>query len=395
MTSKGSGIRVVVYDENQKIQPIIQQSMIETIADFHHLPSCISFIQQNAQDERATVIVTTAIDDQTLQLFESLDTVEAILIISSREKDLVIDQLPSKVSGIYSQMEYLLRALFETLDLLELQLDADSLLFHRHRNGHDNLDFYFYYLWETYNPNKIISKKVLLDQSRIIFHYDQQIKPFMNDFNLAYKANEVLQWLEKYHHPFPYHVLVSNALRTHDQQILSLVRFFILDLVKQMKPLPVGPSYNQVYFGTKLPIAIVDRLEQQTENDIIAFQCFLPVTRSRNQAVLAATRPTRRRKIANVLFKIDATHALCVQLGEILLLNMATPFHVTRVSRNAGSGGVQQLITIVNIEVLNKSTRETLVGHFIQKQKKAGKTIDDFIQRTIPLVRFERFSLFR
>jgi hypothetical protein len=156
-----------------------------------------------------------------------------------------------------------------------------------------------------------------------------------------------------------------------------------------MKPLPVSSSHNQVYFGTKLPISIVDRLEQQTSNDIIAFQCFLPVTRSRANALAAATRPTRRRKIANVLFKIDASNALCAYTKDLILINMATPFQVTCVTRNTGSGGVQHLVTIVTLVAFDKTNRDLLLGHFVEKQKKAGKSIYDFIHRTISPVRLE------
>jgi hypothetical protein len=392
MASKGSGIRVIVYDENDKIHSIIRDAMIESIESFYHLASCVSFIQQNTNNVSATVVVTTTVNDHILQTFETLDPIEAILILSTTGRD--VDTLPSKVVGVYPQIEGLLRALFETLDTIELQLDANSVLFFRHKDGSDNSPFYFYNLWLSHNPNQILTKKVLVDQARMLFRSDNQIRGAIHDFNLSYKPSEVLHWFDKYNHPFPYHLLVSNALRTHDQQILSIVRFFLLDLAKHMKPLPIGSNYNQVYFGTKLPIAIVDRFEQQTSKDIIAFQCFLPVTRIRMNALLAATRPTRRRKMANVLFKIDANNALCANMGEIMLIDMSTPFRITRVTRNTGSGGVQQLVTIVTLVALDKKTKEHLLGEFIQQQKKAGKTINDFIKQTIPLVRFEIEILF-
>jgi hypothetical protein len=385
MASKGSGIRVVVFDEHDKIHGIISKAVIESIESFYHLSSCVSYIQQNARDDRATVIITTSVEDSVLQTFETLEPVEAILILSPAGKD--VYACPSKVIGIYPEFENLLRALFETLDKIEFQLDANSILFHHQKDGNENPDFYFYYLWKMYNPNQITTKKSLIDQSRIIFRYENQLRAPMHDFYVSYKSSEVLFWLDKYKHPYPYSLLVSNALRTHDQQILSLIRFFILDLTKQMKPLPKGASYNQVYFGTKLPIKIVDRLEHQTSKDIISFQCFLPVTRSRSNAVAAATQPTRRRKLGNVLFKIDASHALCAHMGDVILLDMATPFHITRVTRNTGSGGVQQLVTIVTLVALDKANKDYIFGQFIQNQKKAGRTIYDFIQQTIPIVR--------
>ena len=383
MASKGSGTRVVVFDERNKIHTYLRNSLLESIESFYHLPACVSFIQQNAKDERATVLVTTSVENQTLQTFEALHPIEAVLILSITARH--TDTLPSKVVGIYPKIELLVQVLYETLDTVELQLDANSILFHRERDGSDNTDFYFYSLWKTHYTSHV-TKKELIDQGRVLFRSETRIKAAMQDFYTSYKPSKVLHWLDKYNHPFPYHLLVSNALRTHDQQILSIVRFFILDLSKQMKPLPIGPSYNQVYFGIKLPISTVDRLEQQTSRDIISFQCFLPTTRSRTKALLAATKPSRRRKMANVLFKIDASHALCAHLTDVILIDMATPFHITCVTRNTGFGGVQQLVTIVTLVSLDRETREQLFEQFIQRQKKAGRTINDFIYQTIPLV---------
>ncbi|CAF2730333.1 unnamed protein product [Rotaria sp. Silwood2] len=387
MASKGSGIRVVVFDQYDRIHKIIRDAMIESIESFYHLPSCISFIQQNSKDERTIILVTTSIEDHVLQSFEGLNSIEAILISSKSRREL--DTLPSKVIGIYSRIENLLRALFETFDTIELQLDANSVLFHRRKDGTDNADFYFYSIWKTHNTNEIITKKVFIEQARILFRSDHKIKSIIHDFNISYKSSEVLYWLDKYNRPFPYHLLVSNALRTHDQQILYFARSFINDLSQQMKPIPIGPSYNQVFFGTKLPISIVDRLEQQTSKDIIAFQCFLFATRSRAKALSTATQPTRQRKMANVLFKIDASHALCAHMNESILIDMATPFQITCVTRNTGSGGVQQLLTIVTLVSLDKKHREQLLGQFIQRQKAVGKTINDFLHQTIPLVRVD------
>ena len=71
------------------------------------MPSCISFIEQNATDEKAAVLITTSIEDHILQKFEMLHPIEAILILSTSQKH--IDTFPSKVVGIYPQIENLIQ----------------------------------------------------------------------------------------------------------------------------------------------------------------------------------------------------------------------------------------------------------------------------------------------
>lgn len=385
MASIGSGIRVIVFDDHEKLAINLRSVSYESILFFSHLPTCSSFIEQNIKDHRVTIVVTTKLEERVLQTFEFLDSVECVLIFSQTQRDL--HSFPSKVIGIYSTFDGLFRALVETLDVVELQLDANTLLFHRKANGRDNTDFYFYDLWKNYNHHALTKKKTLIDHARVLFQSEESARAAIQDFQMFYKSQNVLHWLDKLNHPFPYHLLVSNALRTHDQQILSLVRFFIWDLLKEMHPLPMSSASHQVFFGTKLPIEIVDRLEQQTSDDVIAFQCFLPTTKSRNQALHAATRSTRRRRLANVLFKIDLNDALCAHLTDIILVEMATPFRVKCVTRNTGFGGVQQLVTVVTLAALARKKRDELYGHFIQKQKRAGRSIDDFLYQSIPLMR--------
>lgn len=385
MASIGSGIRVVSYDPQRKFMDEIHHVMFEAVIHFTYYPSCISFIQQNSKDNRLTVVLTTQLEKNVLEMFESLDSVEAVLILSANKK-FSKHTMPSKVIGIYPNIEELINGLIETFSVLEYQLDGNSIQFQYDDRGQENPKFYFYDIWKRYGNQSVNNKATLVENCRILFRSQDHLRALINSFQHSYKSPEVLFWLDKYSHPFPYYLLASNALRTHDQQILSVVRFFVMDLSKQMKPLPVSASSNQVYFGTKLPINIIDRLEHQTSTDVISFQCFLPAIKSRMEALKAATKPTRRQKVGNVLFKIDATMCLCANLVDTVLIEMGTPFQVARVTRNAGFGGVQELITVVTLVALPKKTQNEYFERFIRLQKKQGKKIEDFIKQTVPIV---------
>ncbi|CAF3657381.1 unnamed protein product [Rotaria sp. Silwood1] len=380
MASKSSGIRLVAFDQQQKLPTLIRNATIEPIELFEELSSCISFIEQQSKENKVVILITTTLEENILQTFESLTAIEAILISSTTVAD--VDILPSKVIGVYSQTETLLRSLSETLDAKELQINANSIVFNHNTDGTDNLTFYFYYLWQNHTEDQKSTKKILADQARLIYQSNNQIKTYIQQFETSYKPNEVLTWLDKQRHPFPYHILISNALRSHNQELLSLSRFFLDDLMKKMKPLSTGTNYKQVYFGTKLSINLIDQLEQKSKTDIITFQCFLPVISSRTNALTEATRPYRGQKMNNVLFKIRMTNnTLCATLGEMILIDMATPFQILCVTRSAVTTSSQQLLTIIKLMALNQDDREQLFEQFIQRQTKLGKTIDDLLQR--------------
>src|SRR5271156_6313721 len=109
MASKGSGIRIVAFDEQVKLTIPVRNTTIELIESFQELSPCISFIEQQTKEDKVVILITTAVEENILQSFESLTSIEAILILSTTGKD--ADTLPSKVIGVYPQMETLLRTL--------------------------------------------------------------------------------------------------------------------------------------------------------------------------------------------------------------------------------------------------------------------------------------------
>ena len=368
-SNNSSGTCLISFDEQQKLPNAIRNIINEA---FEQFSSCISFIEQQSKEEKAFILITTTIDENVLQTLESLTSIEGILILYPSEKD--VESFPSKVIGVYSQPESLLRSLSQLLDTIEIQLIIKSFLSPQDKDGKENLHFYFYHLWKlSHSKDTTSTKKSFADYSRLFF----QSRVSINDFETSYKSGDVLSWLNQHRHPFPYHLLLFNTMRRHNQEILAQAQFFQHDMSKQMKPAPSG----QVYLGTRLPLSLIEELEQQTKTDVIAFQCYLPVTRSRAEALLEGTRPNRRQKMTNVLFKIELNHALCATHGETVYINVGTPFHVSCVTRSTGAGSGQQLLTIVKLVALNQHDQEQLFGQFLQRQQKLGRTIEYLLKR--------------
>jgi hypothetical protein len=197
----------------------------------------------------------------------------------------------------------------------------------------------------------------------------------------------VLAWLDRTRHPFPYHALIDRALRTHNEQILSLVRFFIDDMMIEMTPAPLEPTQNQVYLGTKLNKALIDRLEQHRSTDVVAFQCFLWVTQSMTAALREAKRPSRRHDLTNVLFKIEMRHTLCLPLGDRILIDMATPFRIKYVTQNSSSTGSQELLTVVKLIPIDPEEKERLYELYQQRLRASETKLESPRRKKVAKVR--------
>lgn len=360
MASRGSGICIVVFDNQPKLAAAIRAATLESVKSFRQILALISFLQRT---KNAVIIITTTNDNNVLQLFESLESVEVIFVFSLMNID--VNTYPSKVVGVYRQTETLLRSLPETLDTIEMQLNARSLLINRQLDRSDNPEFYFYDIWKQNTKRRKISKIPLVKQARLYFQSNNQIQYLIDDFEGTYKPKNVLVWLNTTRLAFPYHLLISHALRTHDRTILSLTRFFLKHLEQYMEPMPIG----QVYFGTKLPINHVRRLEQYRKSDVVAFQCFLPVIQSRLNAFIQATKPSRRENLASVLFKIESNGALCLPLGDRLLLDMATPFHIQYITRTMGANVNQEELVIIKLITLTANERNKLLEQYFNRQE--------------------------
>ena len=227
-----------------------------------------------------------------------------------------------------------------------------------------------------------------------VYHFqsNNQIQSLIDDFDVSYKPSLAALWLDTHRHLFPYHLLISHALRSHDQEILSLARFFLTHLDKQMRPAPAG----QAYLGTKLPAIRVRRLQQYRRDDAVAFQCFLPVTQSRANAFFDATKPSRRETLVNVLFKIETNNVLCLPMGDTFLIDMATPFRIQYITRTQGNNGSQEELVIIKLIALNKNERERLFEQFKRRQenlKKKSKVTPRIMTPRIRLVLYSKQML--
>ena len=162
MASRGNGVCVVVFDNQQKLTAAVRSVIIESVKSFRELTSCISFLQQT---RKAIVLITTTLDHDVLGKFDSLESVEAIFILSIIPQDL--NTFPGKVIGVYLRTESLLRSLPETLDSIEIQLNTRSFMFNRQLDRRDNTEFYFYHIWKNENARKTNTKKSFVEQARL------------------------------------------------------------------------------------------------------------------------------------------------------------------------------------------------------------------------------------
>ena len=74
-------------------------------------------------------------------------------------------------------------------------------------------------------------------------------------------------------------------------------------------------------------------------------------------------------------------NALCAEFGDRLLINMATSFRISCVTRSTDASNSQQLLVVVKLVALAKSDQDRLFEELIERQQKQEITIDDLLQQ--------------
>ena len=386
MASNGRGIRVIIYDKQRRISvPILRRTIVDPIRTYRDFLTCFSFIQRHPKDHLNVVLITTTDDLKVLEQFQNLSAVETILILSTVHKS--VNLFPEKVWGIYLNIESLLRVLPNVLDTIEDRLNSNSLIFHRQTGIIDNPSFYFYHFWKERDEeqNKTLKKKNILKRqfvrhARLLFPMNHWLKPCIDEFEFTYKSAEVLTWLDAHDHPFPYHRLLTFALRTHQESILNNARFFLNDFNDQMSAAGENSSENRVYLGTKLSTTLLNRLSQYRANDVVAFQCFLNTCPSRVEALREATRVvSRRTDLHNVLFKIELNQCQCVKIGDRTLVEMATPFRIRYMTKNVD----EPVLHMIKLTALSNEEKQRLYRSYRQRQEQKSEKPKKILKKIV------------
>ena len=363
-----TGVNIVVLSNETNLLPSIRQGFVETIRSFTDVSSCFSYLNRENRRRTVYVLITNFDDQSTIKSFDSLPSVEAILVYSLRRSP--SQNLPKKLAGIFLTIEHLLKVLPAILETIEKQLAGNSLLFHRDTGIGDNSDFYFYPLLKYRRS----SKKMFVDKCRSVFQSNHRIHPYIDAFDRDYQPSYAVNWLERKRNPFPFYLMVNHALRTHDNSILGPVQFFLDHLTDQMRIGGIDQTENLVYLGTSLKKNLADRLRQCRRSDIVAFQCFLWTHLSRADEFERAIRLTTHDDSVRVLFKIRIDHARCFKIGTRYLIEMATPFRVDYVTGNSTFSNRSSYLMTIKLIGVEESEIEQIYDSYYQRQIDQGPT---------------------
>ena len=281
---------------------------------FHtELEQCIKSIK-SIDKEKIFLITSGSLCSQLLTAigtYRQLDSVFIFCMKKTRYENLT-SEYPNIV-GIYTTVDELCASLREQIDLIDQQLQTFSF-YNQHQKcirdlSKESAEFLWFQLFNdviSRLPRNQQAKQQMLDVCRQYYRGNLKQEIFINKFERTYQPEEAIHWYSK--QSFVYK-MVNKALRTEDIDQLHIFRFFIGDLSENLarehrKIVVSNERILNVYRGMKLSNEELDKLKKNKEK-LISTNSYFSTSRRRSEALIFATKPTKRSDAMPVLFEIE------------------------------------------------------------------------------------------
>ncbi|CAM4951759.1 unnamed protein product [Rotaria socialis] len=313
-------ITLIWYDPNIDETNGTKQTMnelreINNSVVFHtDLDACIGYIK-NVTAEKIFLVTSGKFAERILEKNHELSQVDSIFIFCSKpDRYEKLIQKYSKLIGIYVQRQDLLNSLRENIILVEKHLETFSFYSqHKQKSTRDLSKESAEFLWFQMFKDVILrlprdshAKQQMIEFCRYYYYGNEKELKFICEFARDYKSNMAIRWYTK--ETFLYKT-VNKVLRTEDLEQLHTFRFFIADLSLNLsteyeKLIRKGEKIIMLYRGLKMEKEELETLKQN-EHSLISTNGFLSTSRSKEQALAFAQKPTKRTDTIAVLYEIE------------------------------------------------------------------------------------------
>jgi tetratricopeptide (TPR) repeat protein len=303
------------------------RQLINCIHVYEKEENCLKYIHANSK-EKIFLILSDSIAERFVSKIHNLDQIQFIYIFCEYflryficnslvkiEKHKQWIKNYSKIVNVYDDKSKLFSKLQENAQLLSIStipitifnLSSDEKSI-RKFNKENATFMWFYIIIEVLlrMPDKSTSKTEMINECRLCYENDLIEQEKIRDFEENYSFNEAISWYTR--DSFLFRTL-NKALRTENIDIIYKFRFFLIDLLNQLKSLHsefmelLNDMILTVYRGGSLS---VNELENVKNNigGLISFNTFLSTSFEKDVALLFAGEGGDRPLRESVLFQI-------------------------------------------------------------------------------------------
>ena len=329
-TEKNVDEYVVVWlkegDLNSDIEFELRQ-LINYIKVYEDKQHCLKYIRTNPK-EKIFLILSDSIAENFVPKIHDLDQIQFIYIFCEYflrysicnslvkvEKHRQWTKNYSKIVDVYDDKSKLFSKLQENAQFLSIstipmtifRLSSEEKSLREFSKDNATL-MWFYLLVDVIlrMPDKSTSRSEMINECRLCYGNDLIEQDKIRDFEENYSANEAISWYTR--DSFLFRTL-NKALRTENIDIIYKFRFFLTDLLNQLKLLQseflelLDEMILTVYRGASISVNELESL-QRNIGGLISFNTFLSTSLDKDVALLFAGQGDGRPTRESVLFQI-------------------------------------------------------------------------------------------
>lgn len=303
------------------------RQLINYIKVYENEVHCLRYIRTNPK-EKIFLILSDSIAENFVLKIHHLDQIQFIYVFCeyflrySRCNSLVKVEKHrqwtknySKIVDVYDDRSKLFSKLQEDAHFLSIST-ISLTIFHlnddeksvRECDKDNGTLLWFYLLVEVLlrMPDKSTSKSEMIDECRLYYENDLIEQEKIRDFQENYVAEEAISWYTR--DSFLFRTL-NKALRTENIDIIYKFRFFLADLLNQLKFLQseflelLDEMVLTVYRGASISRNELENLKTNV-GGLVSFNTFLSTSLEKNVALLFAGEGNDRPYRESVLFQI-------------------------------------------------------------------------------------------
>ncbi|CAF1084934.1 unnamed protein product [Didymodactylos carnosus] len=259
--------------------------------------SCIEYIHSSV-NVKVFLVIPGSLANNILLKVHKLEQVDFVFIYCiERDRYLSLLNDYSKLVGIYTSENDLMKSIQNTIKLVEKRLITLNSYNHKQKSTRDltteSGSFLFFQLFKDIlmnMPQTNESKHEMIRKCRDYYCDNKKQLKNIELFNSTYQSIDAIQWYTNSN--FPLYKLINKALRTEDINELFHFRFFIVDLssnlfktYKDYKKMNIKSPIVHLYRGTYLSIDELQKLKENVGN-LISTNGFLSTSRCRMVATM-------------------------------------------------------------------------------------------------------------
>ncbi|CAF1256756.1 unnamed protein product [Didymodactylos carnosus] len=351
--------------------------IVNSLKTYDNVKDCINYILSiDGYNERVLLIISGSFGKRSMSDIHDIAQIDFIYIFSPmKTKYEELTKQYKKIQGIYDNIDILCNKLKHDVSTRTNDLMISNITDDEHLN--ENTTFFsFYFILETFlnmtfHPN---IRKSLVEYCQLQYIENENELKIINEFNKNYQSNKCIWWYTR--NCFLYRIL-NKSFRIMDLNIIFKLRFFIIDMYKQLKQLHYEQYIKKSSLLKNMKILIVYREQGITKNELkilkenigglLSINYFMLTTLDKHVHIHSSHHPDTEKILFQIYIDIEKCTQPFANIEQLSYFNLKSEILISIGSLFRIKSIKKEIDWFVKLELITSEEENKLKQMFIDK----------------------------